>query len=55
MVGRLTPRPAAPNKSKNPLAQIQRVALAHDPPPVMVNHSSILMGILSIPISGPML
>src|SRR6516225_9962089 len=46
MAGSLTPGAAAPNEINNPLAQVQRVALAHDPPPIMVNHSSRLMGIL---------
>ena len=38
--GRLPARAARANEIDNALAQVQRVALPHDPPPNMVNHSS---------------
>jgi hypothetical protein len=46
MAGGSTPRMARLNELDNPIPEIQRIALAHNPPPTTVNHKPTQKGIL---------
>jgi hypothetical protein len=49
---RASTRSPCRNLRHDPLAQVHRIALAHDPPPSTVNHASSDLGILRFPIQA---